>query len=249
MSASRGATERSRVKAGHGVKARGAVRTRGVVSAPRGGGRGEAGAKGPARGEAGAKGQGRGEVGAERPARGEATRGRILNAAEAILVRGGGRSLSLRAVAARAGVALGNLQYHYPSLDALLGALLARVLARGAERVGAAAEGANDDVGAVVDALLGDHDDPRLVRLFIEIWALAASKPRLRAPLVAFYDDFAAALAAGLRRRGVCDAEARARLAIALLEGLSLFRSGVCGVRRDDADAAARAALVSFLRG
>lgn len=176
--------------------------------------------------------------------RADETRARILDAAEALLVSGGAAALTLRGAAKEAGIALGNLQYHYASLDALLSAVLSRVLSRGAERVAGSPGGR----GAAVDALLADHDDARLVRLFVELWALAAARPELRPPMVAFYDAYAAALAAGLvalglpRRR----ADVRARLMIALLEGLALFRSGVCGERRADVDAAARALLIDW---
>ena len=50
--------------------------------------------------------------------RGAETRARILEAARGLLVQTGPESLTLRGVAARAELSLGNLQFHYPDLDA-----------------------------------------------------------------------------------------------------------------------------------
>lgn len=200
--------------------------------------------------------------------RGAATRGAILAAAEAILVTEGGHALTLRGVAQQTGIALGNLQYHYPSLGALLEALLHRLLELGATRVRAAADGRRgQEVATVVDALLADHDDARMVRLFVELWALAAAAPPLRRSLGAFYDRFAGALSDELiyaRPTGGdgaappppptaaptgerADIHPRAYTAVALLEGLALFRSGVCGRRRTDVDRVARELLIQLL--
>lgn len=186
--------------------------------------------------------------------RAEQTRTAILDATERILVSGGGRALTLRGVAAEAGIALGNLQYHYRSLEVLIAAVLDRILARGADRAAAAVTSTGEAVGegevrAVVDALLADHDDRDMVRLFVEIWALASATPRLRRSLKTFYDRFAGALSQHFFRPCATTGEAdpRAHVAVALLEGLALFRAGICGTRRDDVDAAAREVLVKLL--
>lgn len=175
-----------------------------------------------------------------------ATRTRILNAAQRILVRGGAPALTLRGVAAAAKMSLGNLQYHYRSLDLLFAALLERVLEQGIARVSKlAGTGERPDAGDIIDLLLTDHDDPHLVRLFVEIWAAAARRPQLRRPLEKFYDEYARALAT--IGDGGPLAERRARVAIALLEGSSLFRSGLCGVRSAQVDGVTRQVLLELL--
>lgn len=55
---------------------------------------------------------------------------RILDAAEAIVLERGASRMTLEAVAARARVSKGGLIYHYPSLRALLEALLRRFMSR-----------------------------------------------------------------------------------------------------------------------
>lgn len=54
-----------------------------------------------------------------------ATRQRLLDAAADLAFEEGASSLSLDAVAARAGVSKGGLLYHFPSKNALLGAMVA----------------------------------------------------------------------------------------------------------------------------
>ncbi|MBY6366740.1 TetR/AcrR family transcriptional regulator [Rhodococcoides corynebacterioides] len=62
-----------------------------------------------------------------------ATRDRILDALEEILVRDGTDKATLDAVAAGAGVSKGGLLYHFPSKDAMMAAMVRR-LAERAER-------------------------------------------------------------------------------------------------------------------
>ncbi|MFC0673593.1 TetR/AcrR family transcriptional regulator [Brachybacterium hainanense] len=69
----------------------------------------------------------------------------LLDAYEAILLDDGVRAATLEAVAARAGVSKGGLLYHFPSKDALVAGLVARLEALAAEdrdRMRQAPEGA-----------------------------------------------------------------------------------------------------------
>lgn len=56
----------------------------------------------------------------------ETCREALLQAAESIVVESGSAHLTLEAVAVRAGVSKGGLIYHFPSKDALLGAMIDR---------------------------------------------------------------------------------------------------------------------------
>jgi len=71
-----------------------------------------------------------------------ATRQRLLDAAGDLACDEGASSLSLDAVAARAGVSKGGLLYHFPSRDALLRALVTENVARVRAELEARAPGA-----------------------------------------------------------------------------------------------------------
>ncbi len=65
----------------------------------------------------------------DKPERGTQTIERILEAAHCVFVNEGHASLSLRKVAQEAGIAVGNLTYHFPSKQDLIEAMLQRTLA------------------------------------------------------------------------------------------------------------------------
>lgn len=68
-----------------------------------------------------------------------ATRDRLLDAAEAVVIEAGAVSLTLEAVAVRAGVSKGGLLYHFPSKDRLIESLVERTVQRADEALEAAA--------------------------------------------------------------------------------------------------------------
>ncbi|MFC5667711.1 TetR family transcriptional regulator [Kitasatospora misakiensis] len=192
---------------------------------------------------AGGAAPGRGRKGAER-------REALLDAAEEVLVAEGGPEWTMRAVAAAAGVRLGHLQYYFPTHAELVAAVLDRVLRRSAERLAPllAAEPdtpedrAGDRAAQVVAALLAEQEDARLMRLFVEVWALAARDAAVAAAVRGFYGDYREQVAAFLARRRPELPEdvrrARAGVFVMLIEGSSLFRSGVAGGRDPGTDEA-----------
>ncbi|MET8701261.1 TetR family transcriptional regulator [Kitasatospora sp. NPDC004723] len=188
----------------------------------------------------------------------------LLDAAERVLVAEGGAELTMRAVAAAAGVRLGHLQYYFPTHADLVAAVLERVLRRSAERLAPLlapdtdSEADTDPIdtadtdpidtadtadtaAAVVAALLAEQEDRRLVRLFTEVWALAARDAAVAGAVRRFYDGYRERVAAflGRRRPGLSEAErqARAGVFVMLIEGASLFRSGLAGERAPRTDA------------
>ncbi|MEU8778110.1 TetR family transcriptional regulator [Streptomyces sp. NPDC048606] len=185
--------------------------------------------------------------------KGRQRREALLDAAAHVLTSSGGSELTLRAVAEHAGVRLGHLQYYFPTRAALLAALLDRVLAASLERVTAltAAHTDGTDREALLDGVLSDHDDPRLVRLFTEVWALAAHDGEAAAAVRAFYDRYAEHVAAFVRDRapGLSAAEAhhRAEVFVMLMEGSALFRSGITGRRTAGSDARLRETALTLL--
>ncbi|MFJ9951674.1 TetR family transcriptional regulator [Kitasatospora sp. NPDC091207] len=200
--------------------------------------------------------------------KGEQRRAQLLDTAEELLVTAGGTELSMRAVAAAAGVRLGHLQYYFPTHAALVAAVLERVLSRSAERLapllapigparGPAGARAGTAAGAdrtaataapapdraaeqLIRALLAEQEDARLVRLFAELWALAARDEAVAGSVRAFYADYRAQVAAFLadRRPDLPEAvvQGRAQVFLMLVEGASLFRSGLAGVREPATD-------------
>ena len=114
--------------------------------------------------------------------------GALLDAAEAVLREEGARALTLAAVARRAGVSKGGLQYRYPSKTALVAALLSR----GFDVLEASVETAGDgDAGgplrSYVDAMIGTrdenaaHDLALLTALYEDPRLIAALRERHRA--------------------------------------------------------------------
>ncbi|THA82215.1 TetR/AcrR family transcriptional regulator [Streptomyces sp. A0592] len=185
--------------------------------------------------------------------KGHQRRAALLDAAEHVLGSAGGAELTMRAVADAAGVRLGHLQYYFPARSDLLTALLDRVLASSLARVAALA-GAGDAAGdpaAVLDTLLGDHDDPSLVRLFTEVWAMAAHDEAAAGAVRAFYAAYAGHVSRFVRDRSPgldpVAAHSRAEVFVMLMEGASLFRSGIAGRAAPATDAALRRTLLDLL--
>jgi AcrR family transcriptional regulator len=155
----------------------------------------------------------------------------ILAAATAVLVEEGYAAFSLRKVAARADMRLGNLQYYYRTKADVVRALLARSLAsaaRAAEARLLAAGDARDALASAVRAVLADQETGEGARLFVELWALAGRDPEIAAALQAYHAGWWRALVHLLLRAhpglGRAVAGRRAALAVAMLEGLTLFR-------------------------
>ncbi|MEU3571837.1 TetR family transcriptional regulator [Kitasatospora sp. NPDC036755] len=172
--------------------------------------------------------------------KGAQRREQLLDAAEELLVTAGGGELSMRAVAGAAGVRLGHLQHYFPTHAELVAAVLERVLGRSVERLGPLLDPAREE-DAPLRELLAEQQDDRLVRLFAELWALAARDPSVAAAVRAFYDRYRELVACFLAERHPALTEeqrhARARVFIMLIEGASLFRSGLAGLPDPAADA------------
>jgi AcrR family transcriptional regulator len=158
----------------------------------------------------------------------------------------------MRAVAARAGVGLSNLQFHYPHQQALLAALLDDELCRGEQLVATAI--ADNDGSPVLQralgALLHQHRDVETMKVYLALWSFAAHDDVLRAALAGFYAryvehvvDTCATFSQHPRRA----LQQRARVAVALLEGSSLFRSGVAGALDTEDDAVLLRTLLDLL--
>ena len=113
-------------------------------------------------------------------------RDRLLDAAEAVLAEHGSQGLTLAAVAERAGVSKGGLLYHYAGKDALVRALIERLIASFDTLVESLRlERPGWYTRAYVEAtfaVLSDQD-PDLARRRWAALCAAATDPQLRAPL------------------------------------------------------------------
>lgn len=158
----------------------------------------------------------------------------ILDAATALLADEGHAQLSLRKIAAGAGMSLGNLQYYYRTKQDVVRALLERALAQSVANVEAHMRSAGADSAARLDAgvraILADQESPATCRFYWELWALAARDPEVARATRGFYDRYVDEVAKVLRAAhgaiGPARARNRAALVVALFEGLTLFRLG-----------------------
>jgi AcrR family transcriptional regulator len=110
----------------------------------------------------------------------------ILEAAAEVLISQGYKKLTLRQIALRAGITVGNLTYYYSSKEALLKDLLDNILHTYLDEMDRIAEASGDSPEdrfvAIVEYLIEDLHTQRTTRFFPELWALAN------------HDDYAAEL-------------------------------------------------------
>jgi AcrR family transcriptional regulator len=147
-----------------------------------------------------------------------------LAAATAVLSRDGAHGFRLRAVATEAGLGLSHVQYYFPSLEALLAALVDRYLADWDLRLGETCENLPSIVEAVLDSQVQGDD----CRLIWELWAMSSRDGGANAAVASFYAAYlerVAKLTAAVRPDFSAQAALDcAVLVVALLEGLSVLR-------------------------
>ena len=101
----------------------------------------------------------------------------ILDAAAEVLISEGYKKLTLRQIALRAGITVGNLTYYYHSKEALLKDLLDNILHTYLDEmdriVEASGDSPEDRFVAIVEYLIDDLNTQRTTKFFPELWALA----------------------------------------------------------------------------
>ena len=101
----------------------------------------------------------------------------ILDAAAEVLITRGYKKLTLRQIALRAGITVGNLTYYYATKEALLKDLLDNILQTYLDEIDRIAnvsgDSPEDRFVAVIKYLIEDLNTQRTTRFFPEIWALA----------------------------------------------------------------------------
>jgi AcrR family transcriptional regulator len=115
---------------------------------------------------------------------------RILDSAEAVLRLHGYAGFTTRRVAAAAGIAPGNLSYHYPTKLELLRAVIERLMTGYSARMQAfLREPRPEPVEALVRWLLDDATSEDSVWLFRELWAMALRDEVVRDAIDDLYDE------------------------------------------------------------
>jgi AcrR family transcriptional regulator len=129
-----------------------------------------------------------------------ATHQRLIDAATKVVARRGFHAATVDEIADEAGYSVGALYSNFDGKDDLFLAVFDGHLRWYEERLGLAA--ATADTGRVVgewmDALM---EDPEQLLIFIEFWAYAVRKPKLRRSFAARLAEIRAALAEALRQR------------------------------------------------
>jgi TetR/AcrR family transcriptional regulator, regulator of biofilm formation and stress response len=173
-----------------------------------------------------------------RQQRGERTREAILEAALAIAGADGTAAVTHRAVAERAGVAVGSITYHFETTTALLEEALRLAGERERERVAAAAPEDPGDAAGWVDGLVdhllvaGEADRERKLAAF-ELMLESARRPHLRAELGEWQGSYLKTAETALTAAGAKDPVSDARMLLTALLGLDLVQLATGGFPRE----------------
>ena len=101
----------------------------------------------------------------------------ILDAAAEVLISQGYKKLTLRQIALRAGMTVGNLTYYYHNKEALLKDLLDNILHTYLDEIDrivkASGDSPEDHFVAIVEYFIEDLHTRRTTKFFPELWALA----------------------------------------------------------------------------
>ncbi len=165
--------------------------------------------------------------------KGERRKQQILDVCVQLLIEKGYSELSFRSVAARAGIQIGNLQYHFPTRADLIRAMLKREIDKYHDAF--ADWGSDDKVHSPEDALLEtidylliDQTNQNSCIIFWELWALAAHDVDAATLMNEYYQSYLSSIAELVRKVRPDLTPARANraslLIVALIEGASLFR-------------------------
>lgn len=105
----------------------------------------------------------------------------ILDAAEDLMIDAGYHNFSMRKVATKAGVTIGNLQYHFPTKEILIKAMLDHCIARYLELFARIREASGDDpreqLKQLVHVIFKDLNTSNTTHFFPELWSLSNHEP------------------------------------------------------------------------
>ena len=112
----------------------------------------------------------------------ERTRRKLIRAALEVVARKGFQSASVDAIASRAGYSIGALYSNFANKDELFLAVFDEHVSWFEEQVAAAAR-AEDRVGALSEWMEEIANQPEQFLVFVEFWAYAVRKPKVRRQL------------------------------------------------------------------
>ncbi|MDD0858606.1 TetR/AcrR family transcriptional regulator [Arthrobacter alpinus] len=195
--------------------------------------------------------------------KGELRREALLEAAEHVLVTAGNANATMRNFAAASNVRIGHLQHYFPTRSDLMQALLDRVLQRSLtwmrESTGVDLERdshariTREESGQIASSLMQQQNDPTTVRLYVEIWAMAASDDAIAAVLRDFYSQYAEYVQLIVKRAQpemeTATQQARANSIVALFEGAALVSAGFAGLRSPGTDNELLGAIQHLIHG
>lgn len=154
---------------------------------------------------------------------------KVLDAAEDVLKRRGAEGLSVRAVAQKVGISVGNLQYYFPTRAKLLDAVFRR-------RAEIFKTELFDSISSTTEprrrfeTLLDFWLDSQFQAdqaLFWHLWAISAHDKEARSTMVSIYDELIEFVAGLLREMNTAltsqQALRRAALVTSMIEGSGLF--------------------------
>jgi AcrR family transcriptional regulator len=154
----------------------------------------------------------------------------ILDAAVTVLIEHGYNNLSLRRVAEEAGLRLGNLQHYFPSKDALVQAMLDRVIESYLNRFGRIRLSGLDpesEFREMIRTVFLDLGKRRTTVLFPELWSLANHDAQVAGHMERMYGRYRDVLGASIARLNpALDATSVKQLALfisASIEGHTMF--------------------------
>lgn len=179
----------------------------------------------------------------------------ILLEAQNIVIEEGFAALSMRGLAGRVGITLGNLQHYYASKEQLLSALVLFVMDHLQSKM---AEALLKEAGSTprkrledsVKVLLTEVQDPRMAAVFMEIWTLSGRAgfagevvSQVQARELKAMKQLLKDLPGAKVPTGV---DTRAAMMVLLIEGLTvqLYRAGTSEASRQALVAAAHRTIV-----
>jgi len=163
-------------------------------------------------------------------ARGRERQRQILDIAEQLLIEGGSAALSMRSVADRAQMSLGNLQYYFKTRDDLIEAVVEEMSRSYEERIKEivlSALTAEEQLFKLAEFMVEDFRTPAGSTLFWELWALSAHNAAAAEAVNRFHDmerktirGLVTALSPHLTK---AEAGHRATMIASLFEGIGIF--------------------------
>jgi AcrR family transcriptional regulator len=150
----------------------------------------------------------------------------LTDAVVAIIAESGFEALSVRTVAARAGMSIGAVQHHFPTKSQMLAAAMREVAGQEGERFerAAAAGDVTSRREALLDVLVPRDARDLTARVWLQFAARAVVDPELSTIYAGMWGGLRSGLAQGLQRQGHDPDEAKilATETLALCDGLAV---------------------------